>query len=593
MKEKRFAPFGKAFALLCILGGIVVCSCSQRQDKQPVSNHIAPSITAHISRLRAFDNSWEKGDKIGVFAVKEGTLLGGTTLYNNFQNAQYITAEGDGNFTPVNPPATIKEGDKVDYVAYYPYKENLSGYSLKLDLSDQSNPKKLDLLHAKSPLVGDKTKLTFQHQLSRIDFEIPLGEEVKEEALSMEATGFATEATFDLATATFDFKGERTKKIVARKERIAEDKLRLSLFVFPGHSFNGVTFSFSLSGKTVSFVPNNRDVVFQKGTKYTFKAVLTEEGGEVKIISDEGSGNTNTGTIPSVSSGERASYMEIPIDTRLHNSVVKVTHMAPDNWFAGGHTEGGNRRNYSICFSIEKVQPLWVAYPLYGHCKGSSRRTDAWNIDPKIAVSSQPDLHKSYKLGTDRERYSRGHMLASSARTATEDLNKTTFYYTNMVPQNQANNSGIWNALENAEQGWATSNTKFDTLYVVCGPIFDKNSHETTSDQANKKTSIPVPSHLFKVILAKENQSQQWHALAVKMPNKQEGHWYDHIVTVKELEDELGFKFFTHLDATVAEKVKSQNESSFWTSNEMKKTQKSKKGKKSKAKKTKKSKERQ
>lgn len=258
---------------------------------------------------------------------------------------------------------------------------------------------------------------------------------------------------------------------------------------------------------------------------------------------------------------ERAWYMEMPVTrdaTKVQNTLDVTLHMAPDSWFGGGSTPSGERRNYSLLFSIEHRQPLWVAYPLYDHCMGGVKRTNKWDYDRIIAPQFQPNLKDAY-VGSPQQ--SRGHMLASSSRTSSRKLNETTFYYTNMIPQVQALNGGAWNGLETREQAWA-KNQRYDTLYVVCGPVLPINDIQTVTDR--NRNPITIPTHSYKVLLHKEISTGKWYSIGVKMPNNEEPRsgsaWVEYVVPVKSLEEELGFTFFTHLDPAIAEQVKSNTD---------------------------------
>lgn len=263
---------------------------------------------------------------------------------------------------------------------------------------------------------------------------------------------------------------------------------------------------------------------------------------------------------PVVPGGVRSHYMEIPYvkDGKMTDAFY-VMHTSPDRDFAGGSTTGGKRRNYSIMMSKNSLIPYWVAYPLYPDCFGGSGRTDAWGWDPDMPNEYQPNLSSAYK-GTPKQ--SRGHMLASSARTATASLNRTTFYYSNMIPQIQEHNGGNWQSVENIEQNWGKKNDN-DTIYVVTGPIFDPNTSNTCTDNSGRR--IPIPTHSWKVMLRKDRNTNKYYTLAVRIPNSSvKSDWRQHVTTVAELERELGVVFFTHLPENVAAEVKSQKDPNRW-----------------------------
>mgnify|MGYP001941260232 FL=1 len=155
-------------------------------------------------------------------------------------------------------------------------------------------------------------------------------------------------------------------------------------------------------------------------------------------------------------------------------------------------------------------------------------------------------------------------MLSSGSRTASRPLNETTFYFSNMVPQNQSQNGGQWQQLEGKERTWAQQVSKYDTLYVVCGPVYSREPLQMTKDQDGKQ--IPVPDATYKVFLRQEKSTGNWYSIGFVMPNRAlPGTKYrDYSVTVSEVERQTGLQFFTHLPKDKAVGIKSQNDQSRW-----------------------------
>ena len=67
------------------------------------------------------------------------------------------------------------------------------------------------------------------------------------------------------------------------------------------------------------------------------------------------------------------------------------------------------------------------------------------------------------------------------------------FLFTNVCPQAPQLNRGDWNEMEQACRKWAKQE---GALYIVCGPIFYKNSKKTIG-----KNRVSVPDAFFKVVL--------------------------------------------------------------------------------------------
>lgn len=221
-------------------------------------------------------------------------------------------------------------------------------------------------------------------------------------------------------------------------------------------------------------------------------------------------------------------------------------------------------RNYAFYWNYTARVAHWVAYPLTNAYMGSSGRSEEWGYDPLLPASKQQNVSGGYQEG-NHGWYARGHQLPSADRTANKTLNASTFYGTNMTPQNNDFNSGVWAALEGKVRSWASSS---DTLYVVTGCVVDGAKYYVLDRSGNK---ITVPTAYFKAVLRYKKDSTVG----------QNGYmgaafWYDHekypqtfskqeSMSIADLEEKLGYGLFVNLpgvtDATVASKVKNENPS--------------------------------
>lgn len=255
----------------------------------------------------------------------------------------------------------------------------------------------------------------------------------------------------------------------------------------------------------------------------------------------------------------RAGWPEIPLCVENENYTY-VTH----NCTIGGQTV----RNFSLCFDKTKRGAWWVAYPLHECYLGSTGRTDAWDFDHAIPSSWQADLTKSYAAvgGVD---YDRGHQIPSGDRTASREMNKATFLYSNMTPQvGQKLNQGPWGTLENKVREWICS----DTLYVVTGAYWNEGSTKTTTDAAGNE--CPIPDYYFKVVvrtvkgnvrktgdLLQDYKAGDLQAIGFWAPNTTTpGTYTNWVKSVGEIEQLTGFTFFP----TIADEVKQQKNLSAW-----------------------------
>lgn len=202
---------------------------------------------------------------------------------------------------------------------------------------------------------------------------------------------------------------------------------------------------------------------------------------------------------------------------------------------------GKEYRNYSFGWSQNDLVALWVAYPL---CKlytnGSVGRTNEWAYDPLLGeLSAAP-------FGGYGEELARGHQIPSADRQCSWEANAQTFYGTNMTPQLNAHNEGIWADLEGRVRKYANTS---DTTYVVTGVVLE-GSKRKTRDSDGK--SITVPAGYYKALLrySKSSTLSTWAAAAFYTEHRDYGDYTpfrDLAMSIDELEEMTGLDFFVNL----------------------------------------------
>lgn len=578
----------KTILLLLAITAVLIfscCSCDDKKgDKELPREYTVLEVQSRINSLRATETSWERGDQIGLYAVVSGKGLSSTSIFQKASNLPYTTPDGDGQFFPAEGgEIRLMPEERIDLISYYPYQPVGADHKLRINVRDQSDLSKLDLLYSDNARglnnLHPKANLQFFHALSQLQVSIMGDGATDLNALQISVGDVNVEGVFDLTTGQLSNLGSATSKITMHKAKSVAKGATHQAILLPGQELKDLTYTFEVAGKSYTYTEMESKQL-QAGVRVRRNFKLTGTGVElidatIEIIG-EGEGDTQPQpdpeqpgedpepeppTPPAEGYGNQAFYME---QVMIQNGYMedRIIHQldSPDSNFAGGTTPGGKRRNYTIYFSKNSHQPYMVAYPLYKDCLGDSGRTDKWDFDPVIDKKYQMQLYRSYQPRSYN--MSRGHMLASNQRTASRELNFTTFYFTNMVPQEQSQNSGIWQQLESRENAFARNANKSDTLYVVCGPTLAPNA-DMVHDDNNKK--CPIPTHTWKVLL--KEKKGQWISIGVKMPNVRPvsgSKWYDYTCTVADLEKELGVKFFPFLPENEAKEIKSQNNSRDW-----------------------------
>ena len=220
--------------------------------------------------------------------------------------------------------------------------------------------------------------------------------------------------------------------------------------------------------------------------------------------------------------------------------------------------------NFCTEFDTSKKSQRWSCYAVYksNNLKGWNRQNwkskegvswngktwynDPFQIDPEISPNLQPSIKEfsSSSLPSEGITYfQRGHIVASEDRICSKDVNGQTFYMTNMQPQIEEFNNGIWKTME--EKIRSLTQTAYDTMYVCKGGTIDKSEQIL----GYTKNRFIVPKYFFAAVMIKN-----------KSGHKAIGFWFEHkkyypsteklsahIVNIAKLEELTGIDFFCNL----------------------------------------------
>ena len=258
----------------------------------------------------------------------------------------------------------------------------------------------------------------------------------------------------------------------------------------------------------------------------------------------------------------------------IHNASFGVnycvewdTNLRPEGW--DWSNDGGSLRSQR-----------WSCWQW--HAGNSSANTTRKPYDERYSQGidfteypNNPNLSRDYHFTVDPYRYSgydHGHIMASADRGYgyNPQANIQTFYMTNMQPQNNPFNSGIWTKMEMQAREWNNKKIREsdgrivpfrDTLYIVKGGTIDKKEHilRTIGSGRNR---IPVPKYFFMAILCKNGEAANGGYKALGFWIAQDEHksqWDEtlqkYVCNIDELEEHTGIDFFCNLPDNIEDAV--------------------------------------
>lgn len=280
----------------------------------------------------------------------------------------------------------------------------------------------------------------------------------------------------------------------------------------------------------------------------------SEDSRRLKIVLDNGSRWTSC-MVEQAGSGQQPEPEPDPVP-QPDTDLTKVSWLelpAMDNPDLGYYSHsfemnGKEYRNYSFGWSQKDLVALWMAYPLCSmYTNKTVSRTDAWAYDPILGPEYSPAPFGGYGGS-----YARGHQVPSADRLCSYNANVQTFYGSNMTPQLNTHNEGIWQTLESKVRTLANTS---DTTYVVTGCVVD-GSTTFTQDSDGKKMTVPVGYYKVLLRYSKSSTISTWAAMAFYTEHKSYSgstSLRSLAMSVDELEEMLGMDFFVNLPAKLGE----------------------------------------
>lgn len=191
---------------------------------------------------------------------------------------------------------------------------------------------------------------------------------------------------------------------------------------------------------------------------------------------------------------------------------------------------------YSLSYSEKHEQAEWVAYQLKeSHLSRNQYNRPYFEIDK--AVKTKAAHWKNYK----KSGYSKGHLCPAADRAFSETAYQETFLTSNIAPQKQEFNAGIWNTLEQKVRYWAK---RKKVVYVITGGVL------TNSLPSIGKEKVSVPKYFYKIVF--DYNAKDKKAIAFLIPHQQtDVSIYKFVTTIDKIEALTGIDFFPELDDTI------------------------------------------
>lgn len=205
---------------------------------------------------------------------------------------------------------------------------------------------------------------------------------------------------------------------------------------------------------------------------------------------------------------------------------------------------------YTLSYNEKYEQAEWVAYELKKSELSHANLERPFFIDDPMVETGSASW-KNYK----HSGYDKGHLCPAADRRFSRAAFDETFYTSNISPQLNDFNAGIWNRLEQKTRYWAS---KYDGLYVVTGGVL------TTGLKTIGKENVAVPKYFYKILL--DNSRGEYNTIAFLVPHQDsEKPLYQFVVSIDEIEKMTGIDFFPKLPDATENKLEKSKDYKGWS----------------------------
>lgn len=214
---------------------------------------------------------------------------------------------------------------------------------------------------------------------------------------------------------------------------------------------------------------------------------------------------------------------------------------------------------YGINFCTEwdctKKSQRWSCYQMHAGNTGGSvgRYQDGYPYDDQLDFAN----YFTAADGTPQDLfwgsgYDHGHICPSADRQYSSEANRQTFFLTNMQPQRNVFNAGVWSAMEQQVRNWNRGAFR-DTLYVCKGGTIDREDQI----RGYVQQKMIIPKYFFMALLCKNSSGYKALGFWIEHKDKDDDYPKDtqgnyqlggYVVNIRELETLTGIDFFCNLD---------------------------------------------
>jgi len=257
-------------------------SCNNDTKENQINPEDKVAIVIHTAvETKAYDATWERGDKIGVTMYDETY----TNIIEDQFNRDYITTTRLGVFNPVDAGEIIYFPDDMSEIrlkSYYPYVTTITETNqvVRWSVADQDPMQEIDLMTAEHVSgfnkQADLVHLNFTHRLCKLIFLLDTEEDTQGVTLAdCDLTILGTSPAFDYNLFTDEYGSYAANATIDVPLRAGEaGDQRMAILLPREAGGDAVEFRFTTPDGGIYTATMNPEQELEGGYQYTFYITL-------------------------------------------------------------------------------------------------------------------------------------------------------------------------------------------------------------------------------------------------------------------------------------------------------------------------------
>ncbi len=232
-----------------------------------------------------------------------------------------------------------------------------------------------------------------------------------------------------------------------------------------------------------------------------------------------------------------------------------------------------HHKEYIINYNGNLKLPTFASYQLQKIYIVKRSRIDCFRKDIRLN-----DIESATLDDYEEPVFDRGHLVPRADMNRSEEAMINTFVLSNMMPQHDNFNRGVWQTFEATIRAWAVDK---ESLHIITGSIFDKEpplgrrDDDDNADRVKPLKNVAIPTHFYKIALY-ERPSGFIEAIAILLPHTDNEFPYDkerwekllwleeHITSIDQIEEASGYDFFPDMPEDQERAVERSIASGLW-----------------------------